>query len=162
VATFLFSWNPSKWEWMDDDLTEKILQVAETGSARDSWSSGKRKDLPIGSRFFLIRLGREPRGLIGSGVTLSNPKYEPHWDSERRAKGEETLFVDLKFDFLSKVPVIFWQELQSPPLTPFNWGIQASGVQIPDRYESSLEEIWHERTGRKAQIQPDCYRRGVE
>lgn len=36
MATFLFAWNPKKWDWKEGELTKQILKVAGTGSAEDS------------------------------------------------------------------------------------------------------------------------------
>jgi len=43
MATFLFAWNPKKWEWNEDDFTQQILKVAATGSAKDSGAAETAK-----------------------------------------------------------------------------------------------------------------------
>jgi 5-methylcytosine-specific restriction protein A len=155
MATFLFAWNPKKWDWKEDDLTKKILNVAATGSAEDSWSCGNRKDLPFGSRFFLIRLGKEPKGIVGSGQTTSDPELGSHWDPTLRRQGKEALYVDLNFDFLSKEPLITWEELQEPPYSNVRWGVQASGVLLPESVTDELEQLWRRRTGGNDPILPE-------
>jgi 5-methylcytosine-specific restriction protein A len=155
MATFLFAWNPKKWEWKESELTDKILQVAQKGLADYSWSCGNRRHLPIGSRCFLIRLGQEPRGIVGSGRTTSHPSFGSHWDQDLRREGKEALFVDLRFDFLSKVPLISWNELNDPPFSKFSWGIQASGVKLPESVANVLEGIWKPRTRGDYPITPD-------
>ena len=144
MPTYLFAWNPSRWEWKD--LHTDAAKVLHTGHVDGRWSSGNTKDLPEGSRFFLIRLGVEPKGIVGSGVTLSAPTYSPHWNSARAAKGEEALYCDIRFDFLSKEPLIRWEELVAPPFASFRWGIQSSGIRIPERTSGELERLWEERT----------------
>ncbi len=155
MATFLFAWNPKKWEWKEGELTKQVLKVAATGSAEDSWSCGNRKDLPIGSRHFLIRLGKEPRGIVGSGQTTTDPEVGPHWDAALARQGKEALYVDLKFDFLSKEPLIAWDELHERPYSSVSWGIQASGVLIPDSVANELEQLWKRRTGGLDPILPE-------
>ena len=155
MATFLFAWNPKKWEWKEDELTKQVLTVASTGSAEDSWSCGNRKDLPIGSRFFLIRLGEEPKGIIGSGKTISSPELRSHWDATLKRQGKNALYVDIKFDFLSKEPLVTWGELQEFPYSNVSWGIQASGVLLPDTVADELEKLWHRRTGGADPILPE-------
>ena len=59
AETYLFAWNPERFEWKD--LDAQIRAVQETGAADDAWSCGSVKSIPPGSRFFLIRLGQEPR-----------------------------------------------------------------------------------------------------
>lgn len=155
MATFLFAWNPKKWDWKEGELTKRVLKVAATGSAEDSWSCGNRKDLPVGSRFFLIRLGKEPKGIVGSGQTTSDPQPGPHWDAALERQGKEALYVDLKFDFLSKEPLIRWDELQKSPYSNVSWGIQASGVLLPDSVADDLEKLWQRRTGGTDPILPE-------
>ena len=144
--TVLFAWNPKKWDWKEDELTKQILKLAETGTAEDTWSCGNRKDLPIGSRFFVIRLGLEPKGIVGSGLTTSKPEEGPYWAPAHARAGKTALYVDLKFDFLAKEPLIEWEELQELPYSSFSWGIQASGVQLPEIVAAALELLWRRRT----------------
>ena len=84
--TYLFAWNPENFAW--DILNEQIQKVANTGAAEDSWSCGSVRNLPSGSRFFLIRLAAEPRGIVGAGITTSDVSERTHWDDERAAKGD--------------------------------------------------------------------------
>ena len=144
MSTYLFAWNPKRWSW--DDLDAQIEQVGLSGHTDDRWSSGNTKQIPPGSRFFLIRLGVEPKGIIGSGVTLHAPDYGPHWDEERAASGGETLYCDIRFDHLSDDVLVTWEELQHPPFSSFRWGVQASGVSIPRPVAEALEELWQSRT----------------
>lgn len=155
METFLFAWNPKNWEWKDEDLTNQVLRVADTGSAEDRWSCGNRTKLPVDSRFFLIRLGQEPKGIVGSGRTASDPYLAPHWDPELARQGKEGLFVDLEFEFLSKQPLIGWDELQQSPFSEFSWGIQASGVRIPDGIAERLERVWARRSSGSDALLPE-------
>ena len=135
MSTFLFAWNPKKWDWKERDLTKKILKVAATGSAEDSWSCGNRKELPLGSRFFLIRLGKDPKGIVGSGLTITDPELGPHWNSALKRQGKVALFVDLKFDFLSNEPLIAWASFRILPFRISRGAFkrQASYFPIPSR-----------------------------
>lgn len=144
MSTYLFAWNPKRWTW--DDLDAQVEQIGIAGHADDRWSSGNTKQLPSGSRFFLIRLGVEPKGIIGSGVTLSVPNYGPHWDEDKAADGYETLYCDIRFDNLSSDVLVTWDELQKSPFSSFRWGVQASGISIPEPVAKALEQLWQLRT----------------
>ncbi len=152
MSTYLFAWNPKRWTW--DDLDGQIEQVGLVGHTDDRWSSGNTKQLPVGSRFFLIRLGVEPKGIIGSGLTLSEPEYGPHWDDKKAANGGETLYCDIRFDYLSEDVLVTWHELQAPPFSSFRWGVQASGISIPDPIAEALEELWQSRTASSSTASP--------
>lgn len=145
VPTYLFAWNPRRWAW--DDLDAQIEQVGLAGRADNRWSSGNTKHLPIASRFFLIRLGIEPKGILGSGVTLTSPTYGPHWDKTKASNGEDSLYCEIRFDFLSNEVLVNWEELQKPPFSSFRWGVQASGVALPEHIADALEHLWQSRAG---------------
>lgn len=155
MATFLFAWNPNKWKWDEDQLRQQILRVATTGSAEDRWSCGNRRDLPGGSRFFLVRLGTEPKGIVGSGQTRTEPLLRPHWDVALARMGKEALYVDLRFDFLSKEPLIAWDELQEAPYSAVSWGIRASGVRLPERVSEAVELLWSRRISGAEPLLPE-------
>ncbi|MBS0590872.1 MAG: HNH endonuclease [Proteobacteria bacterium] len=145
MSSYLFAWNPNRWPW--NDLDAQIEQIGIAGSADDRWSSGNTKQLPAGSRFYLIRLGAEPKGIIGSGITITAPSYGTHWDEAKTLAGEEALYCDIRFDFLSSDVIVTWGELQEPPFSSFRWGIQASGIALPESIGDALERLWQSRAG---------------
>ena len=143
AETYLFAWNPKRFEWEAQE--DRIRAIRETGAADDRWTCGHAKNIPPGSRFFLIRLRHEPRGIVGSGVTLDEVREGPHWDEERASEGETTNFVDVRFDALSRVPLIRRTELDEPPFGGFKWDAQMSGIRIPTELAESLEREWQRR-----------------
>ncbi len=72
MRTFMLTWNPA--QDRPGDLSEAEAAIAEGRAWRDDWSTGVRKDVPIGSRVFLVRQGVDPRGVVASGYTLTEPK----------------------------------------------------------------------------------------
>src|SRR4051812_44850440 len=90
---YLLSWNPTKWNWTD--LDQAIAAVNETGHYDTDWTCGNTRNIPAGSRFYLIRLGQEPKGLVGSGVILTEPLEGLHW-----ASGKAAQRVHVRFDSL--------------------------------------------------------------
>jgi hypothetical protein len=141
--TYLFAWNPTRFEWSAID--DRIRSVSDKGGAEDRWSCGSVKSIPPGSRFFLIRLGQEPKGLLGAGVTVDEVYEAPHFDAEKAARGETARFVPLRFTTLSRTPVIGRRELNRPPLDAANWDTQMSGVRIPRAVATVLEAEWQAR-----------------
>jgi hypothetical protein len=141
--TYLLAWNPERFSW--DALDDQIRAVRDTGSADDQWSCGQVKSIPPGSRFFLIRLGNEPRGIVGSGVTVDEVREAAHWNDGRASQGETTRFVDIRFDTLSRTPLIGRSDLGQPPFDGFRWDTQMSGIRIPDELAEKLESEWQRR-----------------
>ncbi len=130
MAAFLLSWNPDIFHW--NTLRKQIARVRRKGFVRSRWSCGNRTYLPKGSEFFLIRLGSAQKGLVGRGVTASEPFESKHWDPEKRRHKIKALYVKVRFTDLSEAPVIPWEELQQRPLSRFKWDIVNSGVALPE------------------------------
>lgn len=95
MNTFLFAWNPNRWDWTD--LEESIDQLETVGYVERRWSCGNSKSIKKGDRVFLIRLGKEPRGIMGSGYAKSSYYVAPHWDG---TEGKTTNYIDIEFDIL--------------------------------------------------------------
>lgn len=70
MRTFLLTWNPDRWQWHDVEEVRAAVS-AGTSSAQRAWSTGRRTDIRTGERLFLLRLGSEPRGIVGSGHAAS-------------------------------------------------------------------------------------------
>ena len=62
MNTFLFIWNPEKGIWKDLDESIEILR--NTGYVSEPRSCISHKKIKIGDRVFLLRLGKEPKGII--------------------------------------------------------------------------------------------------
>lgn len=148
ALTYLLAWNPKNFAW--DDLDKAIRAIQSDGSWSTQWSCGHVKAIEPGSRFFLVRLGAEPRGIVGCGEIASAPKAAPHWDPAKAGQGETTNFIDIRFNALARSPLIRRSELEHPPYAGFKWDTQMSGVRIPDSLAGALETEWAARTRRDA------------
>ncbi len=128
MSSFLYTWNPSLWNWEDRD--HAIESVRSEGQYRFSWSCGITRKIVPGDTFFLIRLGVDPKGIIGFGDILSEPNEFPHWDNEKAWEGKKVLKTDILFRALSDTPILSLEDLKA--LNPgIQWTPQNSGIQIP-------------------------------
>jgi 5-methylcytosine-specific restriction enzyme A len=152
MSAILLTWNPKKYRW--GSLQDELAKVQRRGRTTRSWSVGKRKQIAEGTRFFMVRQGSEPRGLVGAGWTTAEPFNAPHWDHEREARGEEARYVDIHLDVLADLPVIPMRELKAGALSKVNWSTQSSGISIPAHVVTPLEELWASRI-HGAGLQPD-------
>jgi len=139
MDTYLLAWNPKRWDWKT--LADDCETVARGGNARQPWSCGNSKGIAVGSHFFLVRLGSDPKGIVGAGRIASSPYEDLHWDPAREKLGDKTLYVDVDFESLSQNPLIGWAELQNPPLAGFPWATQMSGIRILPPYVQELERL---------------------
>ena len=88
---WLLTWNPNRWAWDElhggfDDMKNRIKQV---GKVYDTWSTGVNVSIKEGDRVFLIRLGKEPRGIVASGYAVTKVFISPHWDKEKALSGDK-------------------------------------------------------------------------
>lgn len=145
MPTYLLAWNPKKWRW--GNLQDEIEATRRGDRTHDRWSCGNTSRIPAQSRFFLIRLGQPPRGIVGSGSIVSRPYVDAHWDPKEALKGKQCKFVEIEFDRLYDQPKIGFDILRRPPLDGFKWAIQMSGVCIQDPIARALEHMWAQATG---------------
>lgn len=143
MATYLFAWNPKLWPW--PELPKLRARVKRRGFVDIDWSSGRTRQIEPGSRAFLIRLGVPPKGVIGSGVTITAPRAAIHWRPEKAAMGTMTNYLDLRLGHLLETPIITFDDLAEPPFSRYRWGIRQSGAYLPESLADALEELWDER-----------------
>jgi hypothetical protein len=143
MPAYLLTWNPSNWPW--ESLDEDYEIFLKAGDLDMRWSSGSRRELPIGSRVYLLRQGIEPRGIVGSGWTDAEPAPEPHWDPVRASAGDIAYYVRFKFDVLlhpGRQSPLDVRHLPSGPVQQVNWIPYGSGQELPDDAAAQLEQIW--------------------
>ncbi|MGE0823080.1 MAG: HNH endonuclease [Candidatus Binatia bacterium] len=146
MNTILLAWNPDRFPW--GNLQDELAEARRHGRTTERWSVGNRRSLDKRTRFFLIRLGTEPRGLVGSGWTTSEPYDDQHWDLDRATRGEAARYVDIAFDVLEEHPLISMEELHRPPLAEMHWSTQMSGIEIPAAVAKDLETLWGQRSAK--------------
>jgi 5-methylcytosine-specific restriction protein A len=144
MATYLFAWNPSLWNW--PEMPKDIRQLQRRGHFDTEWNSGRVRNIEVGSRAFLVRVGVPPKGIFGAGHTLTEPVPTPHWRPERRAAGAIQQRLWLRLEALYPLPPITYDDLAVPPFARFRWGVRSSGVRIPSTLADHLEDLWEIRT----------------
>lgn len=139
---------------MDADL--KALKARGFFDSR--WSCGGTKRIETGDRLFLLRQGREPRGIIASGHAKSAPYKDEHWDESRSG---EALYVAVRFDSLlgpEQDGVLPLSRLQNGALAKVNWRTQSSGISVPPLAASQLDRLWRaflEERGQSPVVMPE-------
>lgn len=135
MNAYLFIWNPKRWTWVD--LADAIYRVNNGDQYDMYWSCGNTKKIAVGDTFFLLRLGEEPKGILGCGYVSSTPYELPHWDEQKAADGRLALRTDLLFKALSDRPIISLSVLQRR-YPDYNWTPQGGGQTIPASIASEL------------------------
>ncbi len=143
MATYLFAWNPSLWNW--PEMAADRRKLARRGHLDTDWNSGRVRNIEPGSRAFLVRVGVPPKGIFGAGYTLTVPHPEPHWRPDRAAAGAVMQRLILRLDTLLDLPAVTYDDLALPPFARFRWGVRSSGVHVPSALADALETLWEAR-----------------
>lgn len=140
MNTYLFLWNPKKWNW--SSLEQDIERVNFNGRCSQNWSCGNTKSIKPGDRIFLLKTGTEPKGIIAAGFSSSVPFYDIHWSG---VKAKNTLFVNVDFEVLlnpDKDQILTVDNLKNGNLDKQNWSPMASGISIKPEIVNELESVW--------------------
>jgi len=139
-----------------ETLAEDAAIVKSGNPLFQRWSCGNTKRIKPGDRAFLVKLGREtPRGIFASGVVVSVPYEDTHWDKEKAKNGKTALFVDVRIDVLlnpHSERILSYSTLKKPPLDKMHWKIQKSGVRIHDEVATELERVWSKLVGKETTV----------
>lgn len=155
MSTYLLTWNPNRWEW---DMADNLTTLRRRGFVDSRWSCGITKRIETGDRIFLLRQGREPRGIMAAGISRSQPYIDDHWDDNRSGKA---LYIRARFDALldpERDGVLPLANLRDGPLGRVNWRTQSSGISIPPMAAAELERRWGaflEKRGQSPMVIPE-------
>ena len=146
MKTYLLTWNPDDDTEFAKTLREQTPKTLAGKRYQLGWSTGTRKQMELGSRIFIVRLGNEPKGIVGSARTISIPKLSPHRLRTKRMQGKKSVFVRCECDKL--VSTELYQPLSLETLKEiephsFNWTPQCSGTEIPEEVAKKLEQLWY-------------------
>jgi 5-methylcytosine-specific restriction protein A len=139
MKTYLFVWNPKRWTW--ETLEQDIEKVNLTGKCFQRWSCGNTKSIQRGDRIFLVKVGTEPKGIIGAGFATTEPFLERHWSGENKVAS----YIDIDFEVLlnsDKEPILTLNILKTGNLSQYSWIPQASGISIRPELADELEAVW--------------------
>jgi len=140
-ATYLISWNPTRWEWGSFADDREVTIDNKTVTHRWRTSSKKPK---VDDRVYLLRTGLEPRGIIARGKVVKAPYIDAHWDEAKAQSGETTDFIDVEFEDIRDpaldafVPVA----LLASKIAGQDWSPQSSGIVIKPTAVRALNRLW--------------------
>jgi MoxR-like ATPase len=142
-AAYLLAWNPEKWNWTNlRDLAEQYHSDGKitAGGEDNSWTVANKGVQP-GDRLFLVRLGKEPKGLMGSGWATTSPYQDAHYDENNNKNAD---YVKVEWDALldpqrdKLLPLAHLQE----SFPNIHWTPQSSGIAISAEAIGEIEKAW--------------------
>lgn len=122
-------------------MAKGVAQIALGRPLCCGWSVGNRRHLTIGSRVFLVRQARPPKGIVASGYTASEPEPTNDPDDHANYCGVNFTMV-LRGEEGDILPV---EVLQADPvLEEVNWGPRRGGIELTPDQAARLEDMWSE------------------
>jgi 5-methylcytosine-specific restriction protein A len=138
MTAILGTWNPALAPW--SGMADVIAATARGERVVDSWSVARRRHgIQPGDRFFLLKVGKPPRGMVGSGTILSEPYAAPHWDG---TPGKITKLVDVEFDRVIDRDHVLAASTLAEQLRNTYWKPTSSGTTINPADVERLESLW--------------------
>jgi hypothetical protein len=127
MTYYLFTWDFRRPE---DENEAGLLaeRCATKEKVRRTWATGNTRKIKRNDIAFMLRQGREPRGIIAAGIVRSKPFLAPHWRFEIRKK---ILYVDIDWTIFAAEPLIGTAELQRR-FRKIYWHPRRSGISLPD------------------------------
>ncbi len=138
MNTYLFAWNPVKYEW--HTISECIDALKRGESVKEDWSCASKKVKP-GDRAFLSVVGTEPRGIFASGYVASDLFLG------KNHRGNMANRVMIEFDVIlnpAKESILTLDILNIGNLEKQLWTPQASGISIRPELVEELEALWQD------------------
>ena len=151
-ATYLISWNPSRWDW--ETFAQDRQQTAYGGTVLHRWRTSSKKPKPDDT-VFLIRTGDDFRGIIARGRVAKAAYSDRHWDPQRAAADETTDFIDVEFKDIRdprKDAYIPHATLTSK-ISGQDWSPQSSGILIEPAAARALEKLWKNAEPAKTDVE---------
>jgi HNH endonuclease len=147
MPSFYFLWNPTESRpGLSEELGKAARLLADGKRPREwNWSTGSRTktNFPPGSRFFMVRTGKKPRGVIGYGTLPTGELYHSdHWDS--RNDGQDATYVDIDFENLidseqDPQKVVSLEFLKAAGFGFQVWSPLSNGTKIPDEAADQIK-----------------------
>jgi hypothetical protein len=148
MPSFYFLWTPPKYPEFREEL-RKIVPLLTAGEwpGYSNWSTGSRTktNFPPRSRFFMVRTGKEPRGVIGYGTipTGKLPPPEDHWDP-RKVGHKAIPYVKIDFENLIDSEQDPEKVVSLDFLKAAGFGLKVSspqggGTEIPDEAAAQIK-----------------------
>lgn len=140
MSTVIFKWNPSFSSYTMRAFCVD-MESANEGWFDYNWSVWEHDKVKKGDTFYWLKVGFGQNGIVGKGVTTSDPYRGEDWSR----KGRETYYVDFRPEVLL-TPDAF-RLLSSDELmcriSGVDWKGGHSGVVLTDEQAQKLDELWN-------------------
>lgn len=135
--TIILFWNP---EISSFTIKQYCELMAHWWNASMNWSVWEHEKAKKGDRFFLVRCGKEPNGIVMCGEFCSDPYKGEDWSG----KGREVYYMDLNIEFTGGPNGhLLSSDILAKNIPNFNWYGGHSGRLIESEDDAArLEMLW--------------------
>lgn len=141
--TFIVLWNPQGWTWDAETRARCQQEIREDGVFMEEWSiGGRRGGVRENDRFFLLKVGDLPRGIIASGRAIGPVVKRAHWDAQNSKSW--TFFADIAWEVLLDEETLLPKQTLANKIPEKNWTIPGGGIQLSPDQAEQLEHLWAE------------------
>lgn len=143
MSTVVLMWNPAISSYTKKDFLDGMDHFGQYGL---NWSVWEHEIIKKYDRFFMVKVGEGPTGVVMSGMIMSDPYSGEDWSG----KGRKTYYVDLSISVMlhpEKAQLLTTEELMRE-IPDFNWTGGHSGRVLTEGQGSKLRKLWelhHER-----------------
>lgn len=153
--TFLLTWKEENKDHEDKPVWpdyRRAARLTRSGTAWETvpcndtpeggWDIGGRKDLPLGSRVFVMKQGKSPTGIVAAGFTRTEPTNRPHFKNHQVLGMAVGIRLDVILDCFATPPERLLVVRALLPEGP--WNSERSGAEILSQIATPLEIHWAE------------------
>lgn len=140
---WLLTWNPDNWNWENYD--EACISTKDGETVVVPWTCSSKQPI-VGDEIFLIKTGKQPRGIIAHGRVAKAPYEAPHYDPEKAAAGVVSGHIDAEYDWIQNYEneVLLLQDDLKVKFPEQQWSPMGSGIEIRNEYISDIRKMWKE------------------
>ncbi|WP_129503595.1 McrB family protein [Aeromonas veronii] len=138
MSDYLLAWNPEQFSTGGDGSQTGLLDYRAGDEIRLSCRS---KQPQVGDTVYLIRLGKEPRGIIAKGVVTQAPFSDSDWkDSNLERSYIKFQLQELRQSCQAGLLPMLLLKASLPGQT---WSSQTSGIAIKPDVTAALANLWN-------------------
>jgi hypothetical protein len=148
MSVYLLTWSPKRYNWQR--LPYLAFLSAQGWPVPHDWSCQQTKRIRDGDRFFMLRYGDPPNGIMASGMVISPKPYRGKNPNKSRSR-RTVYFIDVDFDAIldpDSDPPLPVSHLKRGRLAAVNWERPRAGMQIPEDAARQLESLWKKHLAR--------------
>ncbi len=136
MSTVILKWNPAVSSYKMSHFLNAIAEEEDCGN----WSIRETEKIFAGDRFFLLKVGGFPAGIVAAGTIISDPFPDVDW----RNKDRKTFYCEYEADIMinpAAFPLLDNKSLAAV-LPDFDWQGGHSGVVLTEAESRQLDILW--------------------